>query len=1664
MRKLLPIIAFFFSTTLIGQPFGNEWINYTQKYYEFKIHETGVYRIDIQDLINSSIPINTINPKNLQVFSRGVEIPLYISGESDNSFDLGDYVEFYAEANDGWLDTALYRGRSNQPNPFYSLINDTISYYLTWNSDTNNLRYQEENAIDFGNFFVADFLWKENLQVFNSTYYDGEILSSRATNPEYTEAEGWMDTPLRLGNSVNKFISTPNRYAAGPFVDFEIQVAGASNPQDINNGDHHLRITFGNQTIDTIFEGYELLQIQQNFSPTELIKGNNIIRYESIDDRGAPTERSGLAYMRITYPHILNLENNSYFEFQLDDATIQNSQYLELDLFAGGSNPILYDLTNNKRVKVIETLQDYRALVPNGSGRKNCVILAESEVRSIGSISAINGTGNFVNLSANISDSSYVIITHTDLLSKANEYATYRRSTGFNTVLVDVNELYDQFSYGIDKHPLAIRSFMDFAFNDWSNPPSHLFLIGKSVTARSHRGSTANEKLAFQANLVPSLGNPSSDNLLISGLNGSNLEVPIPLGRLSANNSGDIDIYLDKVMEYESAPTAKWMKNALHFAGGQTTFETNTHEGYLRRYGNNFESEFYGGRAVLFRKSSSAPFQTTLADSIRGFINNGVSIMTFFGHSGATGGFDISIDSPDELQNKGRYPLLLANSCFAGNYHQFGVVSTSEDYVIQRDAGVIGFIANGNLGVGFFLDQFSSAFYNNLTNKNYGKSIGESLRQTVRDVQSPNIQDLLRNVCIEMTLQGDPAIVINAPNKNDYLVDNTSVIVQPDEVTADLDSFKVSIRVDNIGLATQDSVLIRMTRKFPDALKEDSTSIIKIAPIFFEEILEFNFSIDELTDVGENEFSFLIDPFNEIDELDEFNNQIDFSVLIRSGEIIPVFPYDFSIVGEQGVTLRASTAFAFEDEKEYVFELDTILSFDSPSKQSNVISSIGGVLEWNSTVLQNMPDSMVYYWRVSKNPLPGELFKWKTSSFQFLPNEEGFSQDHFQQFDDNNYLFLNQNQSNRRFEFTNRASELSVSTQSIVPIDERNDVKYSIDADTRERSSCFGTPAFMIAILDSVTLETWKTPFGGQNPQNSFGQSNEGAWCLPNRNREEEVFNFNSTDSLTLINMRNFLNNPVIQGHYIVIYNWQSINFSTINAIDPTILQAFENLGISGLKTLPDGYPFIISAKAGDPSSVQEVYGSSISDKISQRRVLLTAADFGEMTSQLLGPSSNFDRLIYNFSSLESNSQDQVSVNLIGYDSLNRPSTLFNSTQMNLDTSLSGIVNNALYDQLQLNFRALDNLNQTPPQLDRWQVSYTELGDLALSPNILLEVQSDTLQQGENFEMEVAIKNASQTDFDSVLFTYTVTDSRRMVQIKQDLMLAPIQGDSTAFVSISVPSVGLIGENDLLIEVNPMFDQKEKFSFNNIGQYKFFVNSDRINPLLDVTFDGRHILNQEIVSSEPTIIINLQDDNEFLVLDDTSAFALYLRRPNGVEQLIQFNGTNDIQFIPASLPKNEARVIFQPNLQEDGMYRLRVQAKDKSGNASGNKDYQVEFEIVNQSTVTHLLNYPNPFSTSTQFVFTLTGKEVPDQIQIQIMTITGKVVREIDENELGPIHIGNNITEFAWDGKDEYGDQLANGVYLYKVKMKINGENVERRRTSVDSAFRREFGKMYLLR
>ena len=102
MIKHLFILLCFMSclVKLNAQKYGNEWINYSQKHYKVSIPKTGLYRLDSTTIANAGIPISTINPKNFQVFIKGIEQFIYVKGESDNVFNTSDYIEFFAEKND----------------------------------------------------------------------------------------------------------------------------------------------------------------------------------------------------------------------------------------------------------------------------------------------------------------------------------------------------------------------------------------------------------------------------------------------------------------------------------------------------------------------------------------------------------------------------------------------------------------------------------------------------------------------------------------------------------------------------------------------------------------------------------------------------------------------------------------------------------------------------------------------------------------------------------------------------------------------------------------------------------------------------------------------------------------------------------------------------------------------------------------------------------------------------------------------------------------------------------------------------------------------------------------------------------------------------------------------------------------------------------------------------------------------------------------------------------------------------------------------------------------------------------------------------------------------------------------------------------------------------
>ena len=224
-RILLTFLLSSCASLLLAQPYENSWINYSQPYYKFKISQEGIYRINRQTLLFAGVQVTGSDPRKIQIFHNGVEQFIYIEGENDGVFDAADFIEFYADKNDGSLDSKLYADPSWQPTPNYSLFTDTAVYFLTISSTSNGKRLTSVNDNNFSAYSPSPYFIKDSYQdpttQGQAGRYIGYNRGMTSTSIEYTESEGWCDVfgNYSAGNyplTVN--VNTDKIYSSGPNV------------------------------------------------------------------------------------------------------------------------------------------------------------------------------------------------------------------------------------------------------------------------------------------------------------------------------------------------------------------------------------------------------------------------------------------------------------------------------------------------------------------------------------------------------------------------------------------------------------------------------------------------------------------------------------------------------------------------------------------------------------------------------------------------------------------------------------------------------------------------------------------------------------------------------------------------------------------------------------------------------------------------------------------------------------------------------------------------------------------------------------------------------------------------------------------------------------------------------------------------------------------------------------------------------------------------------------------------------------------------------------------------------------------------------------------------------------------------------------------------------
>jgi hypothetical protein len=121
---------------------------------------------------------------------------------------------------------------------------------------------------------------------------------------------------------------------------------------------------------------------------------------------------------------------------------------------------------------------------------------------------------------------------------------------------------------------------------------------------------------------------------------------------------------------------------------------------------------------------------------------------------------------------------------------------------------------------------------------------------------------------------------------------------------------------------------------------------------------------------------------------------------------------------------------------------------------------------------------------------------------------------------------------------------------------------------------------------------------------------------------------------------------------------------------------------------------------------------------------------------------------------------------------------------------------------------------------------------------------------------------------------------------------------------------------------------------------------------------------------------------------------------------------------------------------EPGLHTLSLKAWDVYNNSSTQEIQFVVYDENESLTITNVLNYPNPFVNYTEFWFNHNSSEVLDVV-IQVFTVSGKLVKTITgQTNTTNGSLGSLSRDLTWDGRDDYGNKIGKGVYVYKLKVK----------------------------
>ena len=1618
----------------------NDWVQYNQVYYKISVANTGIYRLTFEQLQLAGVPVNSIDPRLIQVYHRGVEQAVafkHNQSPADSKFDAGEYLEFYGHRNDGELDSKLYQPASVQPHKYYNLFSDTTAYFLTVNPvPVQGKRMQQFDQLNTLPLPKETSQTNEQLRVYFAEYNVGHIDELFCSQSYFDEGEGWTGETICTGNATCSTIQQrdfvidqlTNPVTTQPPT-VEIQLTGRI------DGGHNAEIYAG-PNIGSVrllasqtFLDYGIVTVNLPLAWTDVgSDGKMIVRVKAIGVGGL-RDRISVAYIKVRGLQKFDMTSATAKTMELNVTSDPGQKsYIEIDNAPAGTR--LFDITDLNNIIQVGTHPSgslLTAVVANTNVTRKIYASSTFMEPNVASIKQV--TFRDLNTAAN-----YIIVSNRVLTLPAGNYsdpvhafAGYRASAiggGYDTLTVMIDQLYDQFNYG-ETSPNGIYEFMKYMVGKGN--PQYLFLIGKArdIPQNYYRHTPGPTEMK---DLVPTGGYPASDMAFTSGLKGSLFVPAVATGRLTANTPLQVANYLNKVKETESAPfNDLWRKEILHLSGGNDPSEIVRFRSYVEGFEEIAKGPYLGGDVTTLSKQGIEQVEFI---NVTKQVNAGLNLVTFFGHS-APNITDIDIgfvsDPLLNYNNPGKYPAMLVNGCNAGEY--FNDTETfGENWIMTANKGARNFIANSSFGFELQLQDYTRYFYNIGFGDSLfiSKGIGDVQQEVARQMMQAYGTDRSLNTAEvqQMVLLGDPSMRLFGAGKPDFETSSAAIDVVSSDgkpIHALSDSLEVEIITRNLGRATKMPLQVKIVHTIGGV---ETVYKATYSSVLFEDTLHYAIPRDGGNFYGDNKIQVFLDPDNKIPELNEDNNNGEWTKSILFNGTQNLRPNNFGIVTTITPDILFQDTDVLAGEKTYNLQLDTTRLFNSPFLQATTVS--GRILLKSKFTLLDK-DSTAYFWRSKPTDKSDE--EWETTSFSYIRNgPKGWAQISFDQLLYGSFNDLVPDENKKRFDY--RQTQVDVTVKTYGDQDADPGISPSVLINGNEYyysptiSVCRTNTINMVAFDKSSVIPYAAVPF-------SLSES-KGRAC----GRDPQIINsFTSNELVTGNNddMIQYIDN-LKQGDSVVLFTVGDPGFASW----PTDIKTkMSEIGVSetDIDNFIAGEPIIILTRKGAAVGTAKIIRSTDANPRGKELDLVEQltgnVTTGTITSTLVGPARKWHSLYERIKEIESVDHTGIDIYRVAFDGTETLITEGETQTLSLED-----LDASKYPYVKLVYRTTDADNLTPAQLKNWVVSYDPAPDGLLLPDPSMKPVS--VPEGTPYKADFMFVNISDVDFpDSLASSYSLfTESTRKKDTQLFNIKGPVVGDTTKF-SRTISTVGKAGFNDVIAAVNLGFVAEQYLQNNTVELPSYLeVQGDHTNPVLEVTVDGRYLSDGDFVSANPVIKVILRDNNHVLQLNDTTYLNLLLTYPCNSSKCPKTRINFSDSDVKWQVTDGALVVEFTPKDLPEGTYVLYADGHDVSGNPSGPEPYEMSFVVDHNPGLIFIDPYPNPSMYGFNFDFDVVGEDAPQEFKLTIIDRNGRDVAHFTGDDGPSLRVG--INQLHWTGLDSNGNRLAEGLYFYVLVVKTS--------------------------